>query len=150
FYADQKLPQHYMTIDGLAGTVMRRYHSPQDIEHLKYDVTNIAYFLRPTGGAAVIGVGGGKDIQAALYFGHEAVTGVELNPIFVDLLQHKYRDFAGIGHNDKVSLIVDEARSYMAHSTRKFRLLQMSLIDTWASTGAGAFSLSENALYTVQ
>ena len=26
----------------------------------------------------------------------------------------------------------------------------MSLIDTWAATGAGAFSLSENALYTVE
>ena len=26
----------------------------------------------------------------------------------------------------------------------------MSLIDTWAATGAGAFSLSENGLYTVQ
>jgi hypothetical protein len=150
FYADQRLPQHYMTIDGLAGTVMRRYQSLQDIEHLKYDVTNIAYFLRPTGGAAVIGVGGGKDIQAALYFGHESVTGVELNPIFVDLLQHRYREFAGIGSNGKVSLVVDEARSYMSHSTRKFSLLQMSLIDTWASTGAGAFSLSENALYTLE
>jgi hypothetical protein len=26
----------------------------------------------------------------------------------------------------------------------------MSLIDTWAATGAGAFSLSENSLYTVE
>jgi hypothetical protein len=26
----------------------------------------------------------------------------------------------------------------------------MSLIDTWASTGAGAYSLSENGLYTVE
>ena len=26
----------------------------------------------------------------------------------------------------------------------------MSLIDTWAATGAGAFSLSENALYTLE
>jgi len=150
FYADLKIPQHYMTIDGLAGTVMRRYNSKQDIDHLKYDITNIAYFLRPSGGAAVIGVGGGKDIQAALYFGHESVKGVELNPIFVDLLQNQYRDFAGIGNNDKVSLVVDEARSYMSHSTEKFSLLQMSLIDTWASTGAGAFSLSENALYTLE
>ena len=29
-------------------------------------------------------------------------------------------------------------------------MIQMSLIDTWAATGAGAFSLSENGLYTVR
>ena len=26
----------------------------------------------------------------------------------------------------------------------------MSMIDTWAATGAGAFSLSENGLYTLE
>lgn len=150
FIENERVAQRFMTIDGLAGTAMRQYRSREDIEHLKYDVTNIAYFLRPTGGAAVIGVGGGKDVQAALYFGHESVLGVELNPIFIDWLQNDFRDFAGIGNNDKVRLVVDEARSYMSHSKEEFELLQMSLIDTWASTGAGAFSLSENGLYTVE
>jgi hypothetical protein len=28
--------------------------------------------------------------------------------------------------------------------------IQMSLVDSWAATGAGAFSLSENGLYTVE
>src|SRR5262249_54262564 len=28
--------------------------------------------------------------------------------------------------------------------------IQMSMIDTWAATGVGAFSLSENGLYTVE
>ena len=32
----------------------------------------------------------------------------------------------------------------------KFDLVQMSMIDTWAATGAGAFSLSENGLYTLE
>jgi hypothetical protein len=27
---------------------------------------------------------------------------------------------------------------------------QMSMVDTWAATGAGAFSLSENGLYTLE
>jgi hypothetical protein len=29
-----------------------------------------------------------------------------------------------------------------------YEVITMSLIDTWASTGAGAYSLSENGLYT--
>jgi hypothetical protein len=44
----------------------------------------------------------------------------------------------------------DEARSYLARSTLQCSVLQMSLIDTWAATGAGAFSFTENALYTVE
>ena len=45
---------------------------------------------------------------------------------------------------------VDEARSWLARSTDRFDILQMSMIDTWAATGAGAFTLSENGLYTLE
>ena len=45
---------------------------------------------------------------------------------------------------------MDEGRSWFARSQEKFDLIQMSVIDTWAATGAGAFSLSENGLYTTQ
>ena len=31
---------------------------------------------------------------------------------------------------------------------QKFDVVQMTLVDTWASTAAGAFALSENSLYT--
>lgn len=44
----------------------------------------------------------------------------------------------------------DEARSYLTRIDGEYDLLQMSLIDTWAATGAGAFTLSENGLYTVE
>jgi hypothetical protein len=45
---------------------------------------------------------------------------------------------------------VDEARSWFARTHQVFDIIQMSLIDTWAATGAGAFTLSENGLYTVE
>src|SRR6202008_1616639 len=47
-------------------------------------------------------------------------------------------------------LFVDEARSWFARSADRFDSIQMSLVDTWAATGVGAFSLSENGLYTLQ
>ena len=49
-----------------------------------------------------------------------------------------------------MELIHDEARSYLTRTDARFDVLQMSLIDTWAATGAGAFTLSENGLYTVE
>ncbi len=142
--------QNYLDIDGLAATIMSEFSSPKDVEYLRYDVTNIGYHLRPEGPACIIGVGGGRDVQSALLFGHEKVTGIDVNPIFIDLHKGPYREFAGIGGHPKVSLVIDEARSYLTRTTEKFSIIQMSLIDTFASTGAGAFSLSENALYTVE
>jgi hypothetical protein len=49
-----------------------------------------------------------------------------------------------------LKLHVDDARSWFASTKEKFDLVQMSMIDTWAATGAGAFSLSENGLYTLE
>src|SRR5207249_11825928 len=47
-----------------------------------------------------------------------------------------------------VTLVHDDARSYIARSTEKFGIIQASLIDTWAATSAGAYVLTENGLYT--
>ncbi len=146
----EKIFQYGMVIDGAASTTLRGYKTLKDIEHLKYDVTNVAHFIRPTGNAAVIGVGGGRDMQSALYFGHKKVTGVEINPVFINLLKGRFREFAGIADKPGVTLVVDEARSYLSRTDECFSVIMMSLIDTWASTGAGAFTLSENALYTVE
>ena len=104
----------------------------------------------PHGAACVIGVGGGKDIQSAILFGHSPIVGIDVNPIFISLLKNEFRDFVRIAGRKDVKLVVDEARSYLSRSDEKFSVLQMSLIDTWAATGAGAMTLSENALYTVE
>ena len=142
--------QHTMKIDGDAGTTVRRYSSPDDLEHLRYDVTNMIYYLRPDGNACIIGVGGGKDIHSALLFGKDRVVGIDVNPIFIDLQKTFFRDFSHIGDQQGVVLIADEARSRLSRMKEQFSSIQMALIDTWAATGAGAFSLTENGLYTVE
>jgi spermidine synthase len=45
---------------------------------------------------------------------------------------------------------VGDGRSVIRNSTEKYDVIQMTLVDTWASTAAGAFALSENNLYTVE
>ena len=49
-----------------------------------------------------------------------------------------------------MKLVVYEARSWFARNQQSFDLIQMSLVDTWAATAAGAYSLSENGLYTLE
>ena len=55
-----------MNIDGQAGTAMCRFNGDlQTVAFLKYDVTNLAYVIRNKGRSAVIGVGGGRDLNSA-------------------------------------------------------------------------------------
>lgn len=145
--------QRYMNIDGDAATIATRFNGDlKRLDFLKYDVTNLAYHLPDRKRAAIIGVGGGRDILSAAQFGFRDITGVEINPVFVNLLVREpgFADFTNFDKVEGVKLFVDEGRSWFARSDQLFDVIQMSLIDTWAATGAGAFSLSENGLYTVE
>ena len=150
---DIEVSQVYMTIDGAAGTMMQHYDgTPKSIEFLRYDLVNLAYNLPDLDKSAVIGVGGGRDVLSAHLYGVEQVVGIELNPIFIGLHAHHpfYKKFSGLSRLPNLSLHVADARSWFASTQEKFDLVQMSMIDTWAATGAGAFSLSENGLYTLE
>jgi hypothetical protein len=151
--ADTRVQQAGLNIDGAAGTTMFHYNgTPQSISVLQYDLVSLAYRLPGIHKSAVVGVGGGRDLMTAHYFGVPDTTGVELNPIFIDLLTkvEPYKSFSNITSIPNMKLHVDDARSWFASTPEKFDLVQMSMIDTWAATGAGAFSLSENGLYTVE
>lgn len=149
---DWPIAQRGMYIDGDATTISTGWDG--DVAHvgfLKDDVTNIAQFLPGHKRAAVIGVGGGRDMLSARVFGVPDITGVELNPVLVRLLTTTpgYADFSNLNHAAGMHFSVDEGRSWFARNTTKFDIIQMSLVDTWAATGAGAYSLSENGLYTL-
>ncbi len=151
--ADLRVPKVALMIDGSAATLMPKYDgTPESLDYLKYDLVTLAYHLPNIKRAAVIGIGGGRDILTAHRFGVPQITGVELNPIFVNLLTRHplYSQFANIKALPDLTLHVDDARSWFAATREKFDLVQMSMIDTWAATGAGAFSLSENGLYTLE
>ena len=146
-----RVNQRFLNIDGFAGTPAYQFYGDlSSVEFLRYDVTNLAYFLPRRDRVAVIGIGGGRDLLAAAHFGRRDVTGIELNPIFVKLLSSEpvIGGFSQIARLPGIKLVVDEGRSWMARGDEDFDLIQMSLIDTWAATNAGAFTLSENGLYT--
>ncbi len=151
---DLDVQQIWLNIDGLAGTAMYPYKGGADeAQFLKWDVPNLVYRIRNTGArAAIIGVGGGRDILSAWIHGVRDVTGVELNPTFIRLLtRHPYfSEYAGLARLPGVHLHVDEARSWFARTSERFDTIEMSMIDTFAASGAGAFTLSENGLYTLE
>lgn len=149
---ERKVRQLYLTIDAGAGTVLTAFEGDVGpLGYLKYDVVNLAHYLRPRSKVLVVGVGGGRDILSALVFGQGSIVGVEMNEEIVGAINKRFADFTG--HLDKyphVTFITDEARSYLARLTEHFDIIQVSLIDTWAATAAGAFVLAEHSLYTVE
>jgi hypothetical protein len=150
--AGRTVPQLQMDIDVSAGTVITGYTGqPSELEHLKYDVTNAGYELRPGPAVAVIGVGGGRDVLSALAYGATHVTAIEINDDIIRTLNGRFGAFSGhLDRDPRVEFVNDEARSYLARSDRRFDMIQISLIDTWAATAAGAFVMSENSLYTTE
>jgi spermidine synthase len=135
-------------IDAAAATPVT---PPQDSTRASRDLSTIAYRLRPGGAVVVIGSGGGVDLQNALALGARSVMAIEINPIIIDLVTNRYRDFVGDAFRDpRVRLVRDEGRSCIARSRERFDVIQITLIDTWAASVSGAYSLSENYLYTTE
>jgi hypothetical protein len=112
----------------------------------------VANVLRPQGSFAIIGPGGGVDVMRAVANGSPSVTGIEINPIIAnDVMRGRYAGYSyHLYQLPQVHLHVQDGRSYVRASTEKYDVVQMTLVDTWASTAAGAFALSENNLYTVE
>lgn len=150
--ADRTVRALQLGIDVNATTELLGYSGKDsEIEHLRYDITGVGYHLRPRRDVLIVGPGGGRDVLTAVAFGSASVTGVEINGDILDTVNRRFGDFTG--HLDRlpnVRFVNDEARSYIARQTRRYDLLQISLIDTWAATAAGAFVLSENSLYTIE
>lgn len=115
-------------------------------------VSHVPNILLDSGEVLIIGPGGGIDVIFALAWGAKSVDAVEINPIIVDdVMLEKYRIYTGnLYARPDVAVHKSEGRSFVARSQKLYDMIQLTLVDTWAATSAGAFSLSENNLYTVE
>ncbi|HEX4274457.1 MAG TPA: hypothetical protein VHZ74_03830 [Bryobacteraceae bacterium] len=124
--------------------------STADLENLLHQGPSIPYNLRPGAKTLVIGPGGGWDVSRALASGSRDVTGVEINPIIgTDIMRKRFPQLSRrLYLRPDVHINIEDGRSFVRRSPEKFQVIQATLVDTWASTAAGAFALSENNLYT--
>jgi hypothetical protein len=163
FKLDQKIPwgwgygsryqpsprkQLWIDQDGSAGTPVEIPNADlSNLDHLFYDVTSVGYQLRPPQRVAVIGAGGGRDVLTALKSGAASVDAIEMNGAIVEALAELLDGTDGNAYaRPGVVPIVSEGRSYLSRTEKKYDLIQLSLVDSWAATAAGAYALSENYL----
>jgi hypothetical protein len=148
----QSVKQYWMEQDGSAGTPVTRFDGDlTKLQHLLFDATAAAYQLERPRRVAVIGAGGGRDVLSALLVGSEHVDAVELNPAVIATIGGELREFSGdIYRHPGVQAHAAEGRSFLTRSSGDYDVIQISMIDSWAATAAGAFALAENNLYTVE
>jgi hypothetical protein len=149
-------PAMFVVHDALLGSSLSRFDG--DFAGLTaFETSDRSYpfrVLAPHPEVAIIGSAGGHEILVSLYFGAEHVTGVELNPVTVDLLRTRFADYTGrIAHHPKVTLLNAEGRSFLESSPEQYDLIWFVAPDSYAAMNAassGAFVLAESYLYTVE
>ncbi len=146
------LGHRLLLIDAAAGTPIQEFYGDLYwVSFLRYDLTSFVYHLVEKPETLVIGPGGGRDVLAALVSGAPHVTAVEVNPAVVAAVRGPFAEFAGhLYDRPDVTVVVEDARGYIARSPHRYDVIQAALIDTWAAGASGAFALSENSLYTVE
>ncbi len=121
-------------------------------EILEYLPATLVHRIRPKADVLCIGAGGGMDLLSAVRFGAKTVTGVEINPGVVRCVREAFLDFQGGLYDPErqpgVKVHVAEGRHYLERDDNRYDIVQLSGVDTASTTQAGAFSLSENFLYT--
>lgn len=149
----QKAPleQLWLEQDGSAGTPITKWDGTAPLPHLSFDVTSAPYQAFSPERVCILGAGGGRDILTAIKHGARYVDAVELNPYTIALVSGPLKGYSGDPyHLGGVRAVASEGRSFLTHGKAQYDLIQISLIDTWAATAAGAYALSENGLYTVE
>jgi hypothetical protein len=149
--------QKGITIDSWAMTnVMKwgggdRGEPGEPPEILEYLPASLVHRVRPNAEILCIGAGGGMDLLTAKRFGAERIVGVEINPGVVRAARSVI-DFQGglydPERHPEVTVHVAEGRHFLERDPDRYDVVQLSGVDTASTTQAGAFSLSENFLYT--
>jgi hypothetical protein len=136
--------------DGMSA--ITRYDGDRASVAFLADVTAaLPYALLDQPDVLILGAGGGSDVLLALYHDANHVDAVELNPRMTELVADTYAEFAGHLYDDpRVVLHAAEARGYVAQNERRYDLVQIGLLESFAAAGAGVQALNESYLYTVE
>ncbi|HET6593618.1 MAG TPA: hypothetical protein VFG48_11925 [Xanthomonadales bacterium] len=136
--------------DGMS-MINRVSGDPAELAFLEDVTAALPYRLLERPRVLVLGAGAGSDVLLALHNGAARVEAVELNAQMIDLVQGEFAAYSGnLYEHERVSVAAGEARGYVLRHDARFDLVQLSLLDSFAASGAGVQALGESYLYTVE
>ncbi|MBZ5633399.1 MAG: hypothetical protein LAO55_09755 [Acidobacteriia bacterium] len=115
----------------------------------EWNAYNMPYhFYRNPPAVLVLGSGMGNDVAAALRNGAGRVTAVEIDPMIIQLgkrlhPEHPYQD-------PRVTIVNDDARSYIQNGTDRFDLITFSLLDSHTTSSHYSNIRIDNYVYTLE
>jgi hypothetical protein len=137
--------------DGHNGSDVIDTREPELLEMLDVHLLRTPYVLRDAERVLVIGVGGGIDILNALRRGAKHVTGVDLQPITIELHESRFAPWTGnMAARPEVELVAGEGRHFARSNGSRYDLVQITAVDTFSAQTTGAYVLAESYLYTVE
>ena len=101
--------------------------------------------------ALIIGSAGGQEIKAALTYGAQQVTGVELVGTVIELGKGHYSDFIGnIFTDPKVQVVQGEGRTFLRASSESYDVIQLFSNHTSSSIASGTGAMQTTYLQTME
>lgn len=144
--------QRFIAIDAAAMTAINAWDGDREkLAWVNALPSSLVYRLKEQPSVLLIGPGGGIDVLVAWYNRPLRIAAAEINPVIVEIMRGRYRTYSGGLYTDfpQIDIQVAEGRNFVARSAETYDIIQFSQVDTWAAATAGAYSLSENYLYTV-
>lgn len=138
----------YRDGDGPEG-IMRDLSASEDI-YFRYLPMHYPYVIKEAPKTFVVQFGGGISTQAALHAGSSSVTVAEGNPAILKA----FRDpgLAAVTGNvisdPRVRVIGYDGRLYLASTSERYDVIDLSLADSVGLSNPGGFAISEKYAYT--
>ena len=120
------------------------------VQDMKWSYRALPFRLTPNAETLIIGPGGGPDVVAALASGSKKVTAVEMNPLMLKFVRNYGARAGNLYDRPDVETVLSEGRNFISRTDRKFDIILLGFVDSWASVASGGLSLSENYLYTAE
>src|ERR1043165_8091022 len=138
-------------IDSDAWTGIRGWDGKlESVQDMKWSYRALPFRLTPNAETMIIGPGGGPDVVAALASGSKKVTAVEMNPLMLKFVRSYGARAGNLYDRPDVETVLSEGRNFISRTDRKFDIILLGFVDSWASVASGGLSLSENYLYTTE
>ncbi|GAC1351067.1 MAG: hypothetical protein NVSMB1_00560 [Polyangiales bacterium] len=151
-YPHKQEVQFDLMIEGVAGTQIQ-FMPDRDVgklDYLEYDIAALPHYLKATGSTLALGVGGGFDVMMAKHFHKAPIVGIEVNPLVGQIVNNDFSWWSGRPYTlPDVTIHFENARTFVKRDTTRYDVVTVTWVDSGAATGAGAFALTENYLYTV-
>jgi hypothetical protein len=105
-------------------------------------------FKKNPGRVAVLGAGGGTDVEAAILNGATAVDAVDIDPALVAL--SRKINASGIYDNPRVTVINDDGRAFLQRTKEKYDLVVFGMLDSQALFSSLSNVRLDGFIYTME